>query len=239
MRATTDDLTNLLRMQQTDLELLKAKKKLEELPQRATILAARQKKRSIEQKRDQVGELRAQAEAKAAKLENEDADLAEKQRRVQEAIDGSRGDYRNVEAHTKELNGFAKRRNTLEEELTKLGEEMAKIQSVQDQVSRALAEIEKQEATAIASFRQEGGALQADIGRMTADRDALSAKLSDELRDAYDRTAARTGGVAVGRLQGSNCGVCRMAIEGGRLIDMKGQGNVAPCPQCGRLLILE
>ena len=41
------------------------------------------------------------------------------------------------------------------------------------------------------------------------------------------------------RLQGSNCGVCRMAIEGGRLIDMKGQGNVAPCPQCGRLLILE
>lgn len=238
MRATTDDLTNLLRMQQTDLELLKAKKKLEELPQRATILAARQKKRSIEQKRDQVGELRAQAEAKAAKLENEDADLAEKQRRVQEAIDGSRGDYRNVEAHTKELNGFAKRRNTLEEELTKLGEEMAKIQSVQDQVSRALAEIEKQEATAIASFRQEGGALQADIGRMTADRDALSAKLSDELRDAYDRTAARTGGVAVGLLTEGRCGVCRNVIDGGRLIELKAEAPLATCPHCKRLLVV-
>ncbi|RDB61791.1 hypothetical protein C1878_10315 [Gordonibacter sp. 28C] len=238
MRATTDDLTNLLRMQQTDLELLKAKKKLEELPQRATILAARQKKRSIEQKRDQVGELRAQAEAKAAKLENEDADLAEKQRRVQEAIDGSRGDYRNVEAHTKELNGFAKRRNTLEEELTKLGEEMAKIQGVQDQVSRALAEIEKQEATAIASFQQEGGALQADIGRMTANRDALSAKLSDELRDAYDRTAARTGGVAVGLLTEGRCGVCRNVIDGGRLIELKANAPLATCPHCKRLLVV-
>ena len=69
-----------------------------------------------------------------------------------------------------------------------------------------------------------------------------TAAITDEnadLLDAYKKTAARTGGVAVGRLQGSNCGVCRMAIEGGRLIDMKGQGNVAPCPQCGRLLILE
>ena len=150
MQATTDDLTNLLRMQQIDLDLMKAKKKLEELPQRAAILAARQKKRAIEQKRDQVAEMRAQAEAKASKLEAEDAELAEKQRRVQETIDGSRGDYRNVEAHSKELGGFAKRRNTLEEELTKLGEELAKIEGVQGQVSRALAELEKQEAAAIA-----------------------------------------------------------------------------------------
>ena len=76
-------------MQQIDLDLMKAKKKLEELPQRATILAARQKKRTIEQKRDQLAEMRAQAEAKASKLEAEDAELAEKQCRVQEAIDGS------------------------------------------------------------------------------------------------------------------------------------------------------
>ena len=168
MQATTDDLTNLLRMQQIDLDLMKAKKKLEELPQRATILAARQKKRTIEQKRDQVAEMRARAEGMAAKLEAEDAELAEKQRRVQEAIDGSLGNYRNVEAHTKELNGFAKRRNALEVELTRLGEELAKIEGVQSQVSQALAEVDKQEAAAIVSFQREGGALQAEIARMSA-----------------------------------------------------------------------
>ena len=109
---------------------------------------------------------------------------------------------------------------------------------MQDQVSRALAEIEKQEATAIASFRQEGGALQADIGRMTADRDALSAKLSDELRDAYDRTAARTGGVAVGLLTEGRCGVCRNVIDGGRLIELKANAPLATCPHCKRLLVV-
>ena len=209
MQATTDDLTNLLRMQQIDLDLMKAKKKLEELPQRATILAARQKKRAIEQKRDQVAELRAQADAKASKLEAEDAEIAEKQRR-----------------------------NTLEEELTKLGEELAKIEGVQGQVSRALAELEKQEAAAIASFQREGGALQAEIARMSADREGMSAELSPELRDTYHRTAARTGGVAVGLLTEGRCGVCRTVIDGGRLIDLKAEAPLGTCPHCKRLLVV-
>ena len=238
MQATTDDLTNLLRMQQIDLDLMKAKKKLEELPQRATILAARQKKRTIEQKREQVAEMRARAEGMAAKLEAEDAELAEKQRRVQEAIDGSLGNYRNVEAHTKELNGFAKRRNALEVELTRLGEELAKIEGVQSQVSQALAEVDKQEAAAIVSFQREGGALQAEIARMSADREGMSAELSPELRDTYHRTAARTGGVAVGLLTEGRCGVCRTVIDGGRLIDLKAEAPLGTCPHCKRLLVV-
>ena len=238
MQATTADLTNLLRMQQIDLDLMKAKKKLEELPQRATILAARQKKRTIEQKRDQVAEMRARAEGMAAKLEAEDAELAEKQRRVQEAIDGSLGNYRNVEAHTKELNGFAKRRNALEVELTRLGEELAKIEGVQSQVSQALAEVDKQEAAAIVSFQREGGALQAEIARMSADREGMSAELSPELRDTYNRTASRTGGVAVGLLTEGRCGVCRTVIDGGRLIDLKAEAPLGTCPHCKRLLVV-
>ena len=238
MQATTDDLTNLLRMQQIDLDLMKAKKKLEELPQRATILAARQKKRTIEQKRDQVAEMRARAEGMAAKLEAEDAELAEKQRRVQEAIDGSLGNYRNVEAHTKELNGFAKRRYALEVELTGLGEELAKIEGVQSQVSQALAEVDKQEAAAIVSFQREGGALQAEIARMSADREGMSAELSPELRDTYNRTASRTGGVAVGLLTEGRCGVCRTVIDGGRLIDLKAEAPLGTCPHCKRLLVV-
>ncbi|ROT88077.1 zinc ribbon domain-containing protein [Gordonibacter urolithinfaciens] len=238
MQATTDDLTNLLRMQQIDLDLMKAKKKLEELPQRATILAARQKKRTIEQKCDQVAEMRARAEGMAAKLEAEDAELAEKQRRVQEAIDGSLGNYRNVEAHTKELNGFAKRRNALEVELTRLGEELAKIEGVQSQVSQALAEVDKQEAAAIVSFQREGGALQAEIARMSADREGMSAELSPELRDTYNRTASRTGGVAVGLLTEGRCGVCRTVIDGGRLIDLKAEAPLGTCPHCKRLLVV-
>lgn len=238
MRATIEQMTTLLQMQQIDLELLKRKKELEALPQRATILATRQKKRAIEQKKDQVAKLRATAEAKAAKLEDEDASLAEKQRNVQQSIDEQRGDYRSVEVRTKELNGFAKRRNVLEEELGKVGEDLAKIEGVQNQVMSALDGLEKQEATAIASFQQEGGNLQAGIARLTAERSSLESSLPDELREAYQQTAARTGGVAVGRLMDGRCGVCRNVIDGGRLIDLKTQAPLGTCPHCKRLLVV-
>lgn len=239
MRVDTKDIGALLQVQHIDLELLKAKKKLEELPQRSIIVEARQKKHAIEQKRDRIAELRAEAEGKAAKLEDEDAGLAAKQRLVQEAIDASRGDYRSVEAHTKELNGFAKRRNKLEEDLEGVGEDMAKIERVQEQVSQALAEIKKQEEEAIASFQQEGGALQHAISHMSADREKLIFALPAEVRDAYERTAARMGGVAVGRLKDGRCGACRALIDGGRLIELKAQAPLGCCPSCKRLLVIE
>lgn len=239
MQVDTGDIGTLLQVQHIDLELLKAKKTLEELPQRSIILVARQKKQAIEQKRDRVAELRREAEDKAAKLEDEDARLVAKQRLVQEAIDASRGDYRSVEAHTKELNGFAKRRNKLEEELEKVGEDMAKIERVQEQVSRALDEIEKQEEAAITSFQQEGGALQHHISHMSADRAKLMSMLPTELRDVYERTAARMGGVAVGRLKDGRCGACRALIDGGRLIELKAQAPLGRCPSCKRLLVVE
>lgn len=239
MHVDTDDLATLLQMQHLDLEILRAKKKLEELPQRKTILEARTKKKAIEQKRAQLDGLHAEANRKLSRLSDEDASLIEKQHRVQEEIDSARGDYRGVEARTKELNGFAKRRNTLEVELTALGEELAKIEGVQAQVTQMLDGLNAEEQKATESFVKEGGALKDAVARGEAQRAMLASSLPKELLAAYEKTAARTGGVAVGRLQGGNCGVCRMTIEGGRLIDMKSQGNVAPCPQCGRLLILE
>ena len=239
MHVDTDDLATLLKMQHLDLEAMRDKKKLEELPQRAVILEARSKKKAIEQKRAQLDALHAKADAQLSRIDDEDRSLSEKQRQVQSEIDAVRGDYRGVEARTKELNGFAKRRNTLEADLTAVGDELAKIEGVQAQVASALESLERQEAEATAAFVKEGGALKDALARIEAQRAMRASWFPADVVAAYNTTAARTGGVAVGRLQGSNCGVCRMAIEGGRLIDMKGQGNVAPCPQCGRLLILE
>ena len=144
-----------------------------------------------------------------------------------------------MESRPTELHGYSQSRNPLEVDLSGVGVDLEKIEGVQAQVASALESLERQEAEATAAFVKEGGALKDALARIEAERAMLASSLPADLLDAYKKTAARTGGVAVGRLQGSNCGVCRMAIEGGRLIDMKGQGNVAPCPQCGRLLILE
>lgn len=238
MRATPEEINGLLKLQQTDLALLKARKEFDGLPQRAVIREAREKRAAVLKKQEQAAELRRRAEAAASKLEDEDASLAEKQCDVQAAIDGARGDYRNVEARTKELNGIAKRRAALEEELSAQADELEKIGAVQAQIDKALSALAAREEEATASFAQAGGELKAVIGQLEAKRAQAEALLGAELKESYARIAAAHGGVAVGVLREGKCGACRMPIEAGRLVDLKRQAPLGACPHCKRLLVI-
>ncbi len=239
MQVDTEHLATMLTMRDIDKAIIQTDKKLKDLPQRATILDTRKKRRNIEEKRAQLDELHADAEARLARITDEDSQLAEKQRQVQEEIDGAQTGYRDIESRTKELNGFAKRRNTLSEDMNKIGDELEKIEGVQAQVTKMLEDIDAREEAATKTFVEEGGALKREIANLEAQHTALAATLPEDLSATYKKLADRHGGVAIGYLQGTSCGVCRAAIEGGRLADMRAQGNVALCPQCGRMLIME
>ena len=152
MQATPEDISNLIKLQQADMALIKARKQFDELPQREQIRAARAKREEVLKKQAQADELKRKAAAALKKLEDEDASLVEKQHQVQHEIDEAKGDYRKVESRTKELNGIAKRRGTLEDELVAKAEELEKIEGVVTQVERALAILREQEEKATASF---------------------------------------------------------------------------------------
>lgn len=238
MKATEEELAALLRMQQVDMEIIRLNKELSALPQRKVIVSAREKKRTVEEKRAKVEAMRTAAEQKLSRVSDEDALLAEKQRIAQAAVEGAQGNYRNVEARTKEMNGYAKRRSTLEEELDALGAELAKVQEVESQMNTLLEAINRQEKEAIEEFQAQGGALKNDIARLEAGKARVSAALSAELAALYEKTAARSGGVALARLLDGKCGACRTTITGGRLIDLKSQAPLGVCPNCNRLLIV-
>ena len=238
MNATQEDLSGLIRLQQTDLDGLKQKKALDELPQRKVILNARSKRAAIEEKLARVAELRHDAEGRLVRIEVEDDSLAEKADGVQAAIAAAQGDYRNVEARTKELDGIAKRRETLAGDKDRVKADLAKIGDVEAQIALTLAEIAKAEDVAVESFTKEGGALKEQIARLEEARGEIVASMSPEVVKLYEKTAARAGGVAVGVLTENRCGVCRMPIDGGRLIDLKAQAPLGVCPSCKRLLLI-
>lgn len=238
MQATPEEISNLIKLQQADLALIKTRKQFDELPQRDQIRTARVKREQVVKKQQQVEELARRCKAEISKLEDEDASLVDKQHQVQQLIDEAQGDYRNVESRTKELDGIAKRRSTLEDELVAKGEEMEKIQAVSKQVERALAVLADQEEKATASFQQEGGALKASIMKMEAESVKLAGGIGKELADRYERIAKRCGGVAVGMLSEGRCGACRMPIDEGRLAELKRQAPLGECPHCKRLLII-
>ena len=239
MRLDEDTIADLFRIQSLVLEAKGAAKELEELPERAVILAARTKKRAIEEKNTEVGKLYEAAEAKAAAFAEEDAALAEKQRKAQADIDEARGSYRNVEARSKEMNGYAKRRAVLEQNLSDVLDELARIETVQKQVSMALAALNSKEAEATEAFVEKGTALKRRIAQLDAERAGIEQQIPADVMRTFQQLSERTGGVAIARLAGGACSACRASIDSARVTHMRSSGNVGNCPQCGRLLVLD
>lgn len=239
MDLARDEIETLLRLQHVDMELLRSKKQLDELPQRSIILAARQKRGSIIEKQAKAAALRRETNKKLIRITDEDASLAKKQQGVQAALEAAQGDYRNVEARAKELDGLARRRGSLAEDLDKVSAEFEKIEGVEAQIAKALEELDAREAAAVASFQKEGGALKMGIMKLEEERARLEESVSKDVLSVYEKAAARSGGVAVSRLEGSRCGACRTNLEGGRLIELKSQAPLGTCPSCKRLLIIE
>lgn len=238
MEFDAKNIADMLKLQHLDLELMRARKQFEELPQRQQILEARKKKQAIEKKRDQISEMKAENAHEVSRLADEDERQSLKQQETQDKISSVKGDYRSVESYSKELNGISKRRVTLEMDLSKAEERAASIAEVEGQVTRALDQVETQEKELIASFQKEGGTLNSAIATLESERKALAAELPAEVMREYERAAKRSGGIAVARLIDARCSVCRNPIEGGKLIQVQAEAPLSQCPACKRLLVV-
>ena len=87
--------------------------------------------------------------------------------------------------------------------------ELDKISTMEAQISLALEEIGAKEQEAIDSFQKQGGDLKLAIAKLEAARGQVETKVSPQLLDVYNRTAARSG-VAIGVLDGHRCGVAHL-----------------------------
>lgn len=239
MHVEAHDLEKLLDLQKIDLEIIQAKKKRSELPQRAQLAILKSKRDQFIEKRNQVLALKEKADADMASVESEDTMLAEKQQRAQELIDAAGSDYRSIESHSKELSGFAKRRDTLSGKIEQLSAQLQKIDGMLAQLDKGLSVVEREQKSVRDSFIAQDSQLDEEITRLLETHADMAVGLPSDLVTLYEKTAQKTGGVAIGRLVDNTCGICRSAIEGGRLIELKAAAPLGTCPACKRLLVIE
>lgn len=239
MHAEEHELEALLNIQRIDLSILQAKKKRSELPQRITVVKLRKKRGEVIDKLSQLVEIQSKVEAQLTEVEDEDRSLAEKQDRAQEIIDTAGSDFRKVESHSKEMAGMAKRRETLAERMLEITGKLDEVKAVRAQLESAISASEAEERRVKESYEDEDNALVGQVRGLMEQRAQIVAGLPADLVDVYERTAAKAGGVAVGKLDGDTCGVCRSLIDGGRLIEVRSQAPLATCPNCKRLLVVE
>ena len=219
MYATEHDIATLRKLQEVDRKVVSAKKEFKELPHRKAILEVRAKKDEVLKRKVQVQDMLDEAEGKLAAL-------------VQ-------GDYRAVTAHTRDLDGVRKRREKVSLELSRVEEEVDKINPVMKQIMQALADLDAKEQDLIASFQKVGGSLRAAIEEGEKARVSLAEQVDGELLKVYEKTRSACGGVALAEVHEGACSACRNTFDSSRMSKIRSQAPLATCPVCRRLLIVE
>ncbi len=231
------DSAALLELQALDLEILRAKKRLEELPEKRAILEVRAKQRD-------VTELRRKAEVLVGKLT---ADLKAHQDEISmlsEKIDAEQAkvmqttDHRQVTSITREMDGLRRRRDKVEMESLQLMERIEKAKAQEVTIDTALEQLAEKESASVERFKVVGGALQREISECEQKREVVSASISPALVERYEAARASKGGMGVGRLEGTTCSACRMTLPAERIGELEAGEDVGVCPQCRRLIVV-
>lgn len=231
------DTTDLLELQALDVEVLRARKRLDELPEKTAILETRARIREIQSMHQKAELLLRKLQAEIKARQDEVASLTDKieheQKKLMETTD-----HRMVQSITREMDGLKRRTDKLEMEEIKYMERVEKADAQVATIDDALSKLAEKDESLVKQFQQAGGTLQKEIAELEARRVKLAAKLPGDLLGKYETTREAKGGVGVGTLEGETCTACRMRLPGEQLQRLASGPDIATCPQCRRMLVV-
>lgn len=229
----------LLELQERDLRLVRAHKRLDEMPEKRAILAARHRITEIEtilQRTDRVGHA---LDSVLRKFEDESARLGEKIDHEQsKLLSGEVTHPKELQNISKELASLAKQREHLDAEILTHMEKREAAQQQSDKVQAAITVGRAKESAMLSDFQNKGADLLAEIEQLGKERQALSGKLPSDMREKYAAMLESKHGIAVGVLEGRSCTACRIELPGERINALLAGPPIGQCPSCGRLLII-
>jgi predicted nucleic acid-binding Zn-ribbon protein len=69
-------------------------------------------------------------------------------------------------------------------------------------------------------------------------RTALLPSIEAALQARYETLRETRHGIAVGTLEGSMCGACRVTLPAGKVAALEAGPDIGACPSCGRILVV-
>jgi len=232
------DASVLLELAEADYVILRIKKQLDELPQRAQLLELRTKKAEVDAKGQQVAQIRHESEMTIKALQDEEATLIEETASAKKHVE-STINYKEAAAYNKKIEGFAKRLEKIEFETLKQMERLDKVATVEAQVSEALAKLKTQDDSLLGAYQAQAVALKREIAEEQKLRDDLTKKLPDDLLVRYQKACESKGGRGAAHIEGIHCSGCHVELTEGQLEKLKKGGQISECPFCQRLLVVE
>lgn len=230
--------SDLIKLQETDLELDRARKALNDLP----LIAELAKKRAAH--------VKLKAEATRLLAVRKDAqiavdDLAADERSCHESIAAAKErpldptDYRAVRDREEELSLLAKKLDKIAFDRPGVIEAL---ETAKDREHRLTDYIERFEASIVADTkdaRSQATRLQDSIDELTRRREHLLSRLPEDVRDDYERGVNKFNGLIIERLEGNVPTICRTSLQPASMDVLRHAKHIAECPYCHRIIVLD
>ena len=232
------DARALIKLQEIDLTRLRLRRRAQEMPELQALKQILDKIDEVGEKSKQISAMRSSAEVEMQQLADEDDELEKRAEALNKEISET-ADFRIVQNLTSELEGIVKRRNKVEFDTGKLSDRIEKISGVEDQVSDAFAKLEAKRAKLEEKITAATEEIDATLEELAGEREGIVASLPADIMAEYERLRESKNGIAVGVLQEGHCSACRVSFPEGKLVGLQAGPEVATCPQCHRILIVE
>jgi predicted nucleic acid-binding Zn-ribbon protein len=227
----------LYRLQQLELSLDNAKKRLDEIvAERVESPVLRQARLALEECRTQ----QRHAEARLTDLELELGGLMQKSAEAEEYARGHKArkqSWREQNERSNELDSLKKRITSLQRDL-----QSAKTSLQQAEADIATAQGSLREAEVLhldhkQSLDREESALQRDITRTLQERKFLLERVNPEQYKIYKKLKPQRNGIAVARLEENACSICRVEQTQVTVQQVRQAQDLVYCKNCSRILV--
>lgn len=227
----------LLDLQAADVQILRAHKRLKELPEKTEILQLRAKIREMTELKAKVALLVHKLEVDLKARQDESAMIAEKLAGEQTKVMQT-SDHRQITALTREMDGLRRRADKIDMESIQFMERIEKANAQVATVEGHLTTLTSKDADLVKRYQAAGTLVQAEIAQVTKERATLASALPAELLSRYESVRDAKGGLGVGRLNGESCTSCHMDLPAERVKALREGPDVGICPQCRRLIVV-
>ncbi len=231
----------LLDLQQSDLDIARTERRLDELPEKAAILQLRHKMADVAKLRDKTAELASRLSREIAKLEDAVAQTSGKMDEEQaKLMSGQISNPKELANISTEIELLRRKKEQYETDMMALMEKREMAQLQVSKIDEALSRAGADEKRLVERFQKAGGDILADIEKLKRKRNRLAKAVDPPVLERYEKIRETRNGIAAGKLEGDMCGCCRTTLPAVSIQALrKPDGNaVSECPNCRRLIVV-
>lgn len=226
-------------LQNLDLELLRTRKRLEEMPEKAAILTMRRKVADLEALRSRARQAHDAVDATVRRHEHETASLEGKMEAEQRKLmSGEVTNPKEVAHISREMDALRRQKDKLETDTLTQMEKREEAAGQVAKIDATIAEGKRREGVLVKDFQEKGGALTAEIARLESQRARVAAAVEPSLLGRYERLREAKHGIGLGVLHDATCSACRVELPAHRVQQLAAGPPIGICPACHRLLVV-